>query len=163
MISLGPPVYNATCVGVYRSSVGLITMSFRLPVFNLSVNDWFASDSYTTAPEAVFAGNLSLARRTAVFTGAQPLDFLDLLVQWLLLPRGSEVGTLVLSPTDPDVVEVPAGSGKIYLVADGGYVGVGFANEHVAVQLVPLTAWLKTELSGSGVILGTWPDFPSFL
>ena len=139
-------------------------MPFLLPNFNLHVNDWYVSSNYTDVPSTTALGNLSTSRRTNIATFYDPADSVnDSQGQWLLTPAGSEFGSVTLNYVDPDVVEVPAGSGLIYLVLDTLYVGRGFPNEHVASLLVPLTAKLKGQMVASGIVVGAWPDFPLFL
>jgi hypothetical protein len=91
-------------------------MAFYLPVFNLSLNDWYLSQSSTDTP-TVYLGNMSSGRRTCLLDNGQPLDFNSALAQWLLTPSTSEIGTLTTNNVNPDVVECPAGSALYYLVA----------------------------------------------
>ena len=139
-------------------------MAYSLPSFNLSVNDWYISNDYTDFPSTTVMGNLSSARRTNIATFYDPADSVDdAQGQWLLTPKGSEFGSVTLNYVDPDVVEVPSGSGLIYLVIDTLYVARGFPNEHVANLLIPLTAKLKSQMTFVGISVGVWPDFPLFL
>lgn len=137
-------------------------MSFYLPNFNLAVNDWYASESPVDAP-TIYLANHSVGRRISSLGGITPDDFYYTLLSWLLTPSTNEIGTLLTNPSDPDVLEVPAGSGRYYIAVDGSYVGEGFANEHLAITLAPLTDGLKTYLAGYGVIFGAWPDYPAYL
>jgi hypothetical protein len=141
-------------------------MSFYLPVFNLTVNDQFLSEDAGVGVTP-YIGNFSLGTRINQNLGFLTLPTIFGISQYLLVPALSEVGTLVTNPDDPDAIEVPAGSGLFYLAVDGGYVGRGFANEHLSISCIPLTAALKAFLadpiSGLGLSVGSYPDFPSFL
>jgi hypothetical protein len=141
-------------------------VGFYLPNFNLMVNDWYLSDGTGVSP-TVYPGNLSLGRRINQFLGELYVPQLIGLTQWLLVPPLSEVGTLVTNPSDPDVIEAPAGSGLYYLVIDGGYIGKGFVNEHLGLNLVPMTAalqaYLADPISGLGLTVGAGYSFPAFL
>jgi hypothetical protein len=117
-------------------------MAFTVPTFNLSANVWHAPNTPPSAPDATVACNLAFGRRTSSYQG-------------LYSSTNEPIMSLLLNPSEDirgpqcvagaDVVEVPAGSGRIYQIIGVDDIGKGFANEHRAALLV----WT--------VAFGSWP------
>jgi hypothetical protein len=134
-------------------------MGYYLPDFNLAVNDWYISNSYANPPDEITIGNFSSGRRSSVWGYDTYTPWNVTVARQLLLPISAAVGTSLLNPLDPDVLEIPAGSGNLYLALDGMRVGVGFPNEHLVVLCLPLTLELLTGYPGHGV----WPAIPAWV
>src|SRR5690348_1186780 len=109
-------------------------MAFRLPYFPLTANVWHYSHWSGTVPPVLAPDLRPICN---LVPGRRDFDFTQNLSSYLLLPkdtdiRFSESGVWSgAAPTDPDLVEVPAGSGRYYRVWDVERSGAGFANEHV--------------------------------
>ena len=105
-------------------------MPFTLPTFNLTANIWHYATWFGNfptvipAPDATTLCNLAVGRRVS---GSTNIDM------WLLMPIGTDIRDKQKAPTaspQPDIVEVPAGSGRYYMVQTVDDAGKGFANEH---------------------------------
>lgn len=104
-------------------------MGFQLPTFNLTANRWFNGALVTNPPSSSFPCNLSRGERTAVpyldpGTGAFPGALM-----MLLFPKHTDVLGIYAGSFE-DLLEVPAGSGRYYVVYDVDDAGKGFPNEH---------------------------------
>lgn len=113
-------------------------MSFTLPTFNLSVNVFTGVFPFVT-PRVVTTGNLTPGRRVMV---SQSTAFLGAAgdlgpASLLLLPAGTDIRDASCNNL-PDVVEVPAGSGRWYQVGQVDDIGKGFANEHRYANVMKL-------------------------
>lgn len=134
-------------------------MAYRLPVFNLVANFWRFGNPTSGAPDAVAAANLAWGRR--IFTGDLASDPLATALPFmtLLLPTGTNVISDVDTNGSPDTCEVPAGSGRYYLVHYVDYIGAGFANEHLGAIIVripgggPVPAFGFILMESSGYVL----------
>jgi hypothetical protein len=122
-------------------------MAFTLPTFNLTAA--IRTNAATTgAPRLLTPCNLAYSRRIAnqlvsAVVSIPPGGFNPAI--YLLLPAGTDVRD-GLNSSGADGVEVPAGSGRFYVVTAVDDAGKGFPNEHrVAV------------LSKTGNVLGFWP------
>lgn len=111
-------------------------MAYVLPTFNLNVNVWRGPQTLPPggAPDLTPIGNLAAGRRLPFDNTSAVLDM------YLLLPAGTDIRSSI-NATDPDVVEVPAGSGRFYLVAFVDDLGKGFANEHRFAVLLQTGTW----------------------
>lgn len=114
-------------------------MAFTLPEFNLTCNIWrnplrFGIDP----PDVTSECNLAYGRRTALPNALWPANE-DGAVMQLLLPAGTDVRDLKCS-NNLDGVEVPAGSGRLYLAIDVDDAGKGFDNEHRIALLVGVSS-----------------------
>lgn len=102
-------------------------MGFTVPNFNLSVNIWRNASGPPATPDVVVMGNLAYGRRTNSVQGLYVADHEPVLQ--LLLPPGTDIrGPQCASLAD--WVEVPAGTGRIYLVFGVDDSGKGWPNEH---------------------------------
>lgn len=105
-------------------------MAFTVPTFNLTVDVW-NGPWLTKSLRMSVQGNLTPGRRVQQFW----LDFsipelvLGALQMGLLLPAGTDLRTQYQG-FPPDVLEVPAGSGRWYQLVDFDDVGKGFSNEY---------------------------------
>lgn len=121
-------------------------MSFSLPVMPLTCNVWrvAAGRPPVGAPAATFLGNLAWGKRVGVpSTGGTSTLGVVLMTMTLLCPTGTHFvsdANLVTA----DTVEVPAGSGRHYLVAFADYIGQGFPNQHIGALLVQYTPGVGT-------------------
>lgn len=118
-------------------------MSFVLPHFNLICNIWHGPNVPPAAADLQSECNLALGRRTSSFQGviSSPTEP----IMSLLLPPGTDIRGGMCS-SGPDVVEVPAGTGRYYTVVGLDDSGKGFPNEH----RVGLISWTTT--------YGFWPS-----
>jgi hypothetical protein len=146
-------------------------VNFRLPQFPLTCNLWRWGNAYTGAPDVVVKGNLtvrdyggvrSFVRNTNA--GATPaLGFTEeITCVTLLLPARTDVRwgpPTGPAGNQPDLVEVPAGSGRCYIVLYADDSGKGFPNEHRWAEITAL-AFSMAALSGNPWTAPLWP-FPT--
>lgn len=118
-------------------------MGFSVPNFNITCNIWRIASPPPAAPFSTEDCNLALGRRTSSYQGLYSSDREP--VMSLLLPPGTDIRG-PQSATGPDVVEVPAGTGRFYTVVGVDDSGKGWPNEH----RVALIAWTSA--------YGNWPD-----
>lgn len=114
-------------------------MAFRVPNFNLDVNLWRYPDVWTDPPSLQFKANLARGERD--YRGPQYPTSGTLMVSemMLLCPAGTDIRFEFGPPNDPDLVEVPAGSGRYYQVVVVDDCAKGFANEYRFAVLWQLT------------------------
>lgn len=142
-------------------------MAYRLPQFPLSCNIWRYSNWAGTIPPVNMPDN---AQFVNLIPGRRNFDSVVNLTSYLLLPFGTDIrfsengiwtGRL---PTNPDLVECPAGSGRYYTVWDVETSGGGFANEHIVASITK-----KSPFGGggsgppppgsiTGIGYSLWPD-----
>ena len=143
-------------------------MSFRLPAWSIVVNlwrwsSWEGSFLSLPAPDTISVANLAIARRRA-----------GRLVQvsYLLLPfdtyiTSSQTNNYDSFPSsDPDAVECPAGSGRLYTVIFTDYVSLGFPTQHQFAEIYkgycqpfPTNLGPLVQASYSGVVDGINTNF----
>jgi len=106
-------------------------MAFTLPTFNLSANLWRigGSGGAYAAPDLTVACNLSFGRRVEQRRTQQAVLTTNVLSRGLLLPKLTDIRA-TWNAHAPDLVEVPAGSGRFYGVEDVEDVAKGFTNEY---------------------------------
>ncbi len=116
-------------------------MAFSVPTFNLSVNLWSAPTKVAMAPTRSFLANLTLGRREAYSAGVWGDPGYTTFSMFLLCPKLTDI-----FPSDVavwgDVVEVPAASGRYYIVACVDDVAKGFQNEYRIAGLLEATAYV---------------------
>lgn len=116
-------------------------MAYNLPQFNVEVRIWYPDVPISAAPSAETTAQLRHPRLTldqAVFAPRQWTNDVPLTLCWILLPKN----TLLVKPTglaqraDGYIrctrIELPTGSGRLYVVLSFEDRVLGFANEHVA-------------------------------
>jgi hypothetical protein len=114
-------------------------MAFVVPQFPLAVAIW-TGPGHAGAPRLTTVGNLAPGRRILMqwwdwTTVGSPAINITLLVPALTDIRGWN------DPVSADVVEVPQGSGRFYIVDQVDDYGKGFANEHRFAILEQTTPW----------------------
>lgn len=119
-------------------------MGYTLPTFNLDVNI-FTGGVVTVPPRLTVKGNLALGRRIQLAMGIPGDTDGPSISMTLLLPPGTDIRDS-LNVGTADVVEVPAGTQRFYMVTTVDDIGKGFPNEHRYAMLVktvpsPLGAW----------------------
>lgn len=128
-------------------------MAFRTPTFNLSVNIWRGAGGgpyLYTAPTLTVSGNLSPGKRVtmqspaAVLSASRPTIFME-----LLLPAGTAISP-GYNGNARDIVEVPAGSLRVYHVMAVDDSAKGFGNEY-------RIAFLEYSTSGGVDFTPTFP------
>src|SRR6516225_6952205 len=107
------------------------------PTFNLTVNIWRNGGGPPAAPVVITVGNLSPGELN---NDAELMTTPHLGGMWLRLPFGTDVRDST-APAGADVVEVPAGSGRIYSAVWVDDIGSGFANEHRFALLAKTSPW----------------------
>jgi len=113
---------------------------FSIPTFNLTV-DVYTNGAYPpNAKRTTFPCNLQGGRAIRMSDAA----FVNGWSMHLLLPKGSDIRSFVTAGGQ-DLVDVPAGSGRHYLVMGVDDIGKGFANEFRWALLFPTNAF------------GSWP------
>lgn len=117
-------------------------MAFVLPTFNLNV-DVYTGPWSGKVFRAQVAGNLAFGRRVY----GQPFVDLPVGQSWqgsasiLLLPPGTDVRSGLLV-ANPDILEIPSGTGRWYVVYVVEDIGKGFSNEHRAALVGQISALL---------------------
>lgn len=114
-------------------------MSYRLPVFNVTVNVWRFVTPVTDPPDLSPVVNFNVGKRVGqmlegeVVPGIGPFGY-----SWVLAP----IGTVIIGDTDSggfgDTLEIPQGSGRYYHCMWSEISAMGFANMHVAALVVRL-------------------------
>jgi hypothetical protein len=118
--------------------------NYVIPQMPLTIGVWRFSNWASTIPPAnppdsTYEANLTPGRR--VF-GSDVVSASFLLVLAADDIRFSEDGLqLPFSGVNPDLVEVPLGSGRYYTVVDTEYIGMGFANEHQGIVIEKTVPW----------------------
>lgn len=116
-------------------------MAFTLPTFNVTAgiyrNARGSSVAFPTgAPDVSCVANLSSAKRIWF-----PDNSATVTSQWMLCPIFTDVRDGIHEQTlAPDWVEIPAGTGCWYNAAEVVFCGLGFPNQHIAVQLSIIAA-----------------------
>lgn len=107
-------------------------MAFTLPTFNL-VCDFYTGPWATKAYRLTENGNLAWGKRTlGIWGSAGDTSFSPAVYsETLLLPALTDVRSAALTGHN-DLIEVPSGSGRWYVVQAVDDIGKGFANEHRA-------------------------------
>lgn len=118
-------------------------MAFSLPTFNLSCNIWRATNPIGNPPDNVSVCNLAWGKRVSTSLLGGPR--VSVVLMTLLLPPGTDIRDASTQALQ-DLVEVPAGSGRIYIVLGVDDIGKGFANEHRAAVI------------GKDTTYGYWPS-----
>jgi hypothetical protein len=136
-------------------------MAFRIPTFNLTCNVWRTGNVVANPPDTNFPCNLSPGRRVLsaalgnTSTGASSPS----LLMEILLPARSDVRPAYIvfaSPTQGDVVEVPAGTGRYYCVQCVDDVARGFPNEYRIAILQPMD-WIGRSMYTNPNACPDWP------
>lgn len=115
-------------------------MAFRVPTFNLSVSIF--TNPGTGPARVVTMGNLryGLAVNVGGAVGGTNIQGFVSSFVTLLLPALTDVRDL-FNASGQDVVEVPTGSGRKYVVDHVEDIGKGFTNEHRSALLYKLGPW----------------------
>lgn len=117
-------------------------MTFIVPEMPLSVNIWTEDSGPPAPPRLTCAGNLAFGRRVSFFTDLGNASTAILGQMVLLVPAGTDIRD-ASTTSDSDVIEVPAGSSRIYIVVYVDDMGKGFPNEHrfAIIQKHPEFVW----------------------
>ena len=105
-------------------------MGYTLPTFNLTCNIWRPTAPPPAPPAVVSVCNLAYGRRVQISELSNPPAAMS-----LLLPAGTDIRDFWCAGVGGDYVEVPAGSGRFYIVGGVDDVAKGFANEHRVATL----------------------------
>lgn len=112
-------------------------MAFSLPVFNLTCILRHGNGD----PQINSVCNLAWGRRVQVSsTGGTNSIGIQAITMSLLLPALTDVRGR-LAPGGSDIVEVPAGSGRLYTAEVVDDIGKGFANEHRCALILQASPW----------------------
>jgi len=110
-------------------------MPYVIPTFNITCNLW--TNRIQSVPPRVAAAPCNLAwgkRVNVASTGGTTEVGVPLLTMTLLLPATVDIRGFK-SATSSDLCEVPAGSGRYYIVWWADYIGYGFPNAHKGAVL----------------------------
>lgn len=122
--------------------------SFPIPVSVWRFSNWSGVVPPASAPDVIDYCNLVPGRRQ-FGEGVNPSSYL--LCPFGLDVRFSEAGVFgPWPPVDPDLVEVPTGSGRFYTVADVEFLGLGFPNQHkeaIIVKASPFNVTYAADVS----------------
>lgn len=128
-------------------------MGFSLPAFNITCNIFTGPWNTAILRISGQACNLQYGRRGSHFADF-PVENEASQIMSLLLPPATDVRSTVCGYV-ADSVEVPAGSGRIYFVANVDDVGKGFLNEfRIATLLAASEAKFGTGSEYNGLF---WP------
>lgn len=115
-------------------------MAFTLPNFNLTCNV-FDAGVFVPPPRLTVACNLAWGRRVNVASGPEEgYGFTPNVSMSLLLPKLTDIRS-DRNIEGPDLIECPAGSGRLYVVTMVDDIGKGFANEHRCASLRQVQDW----------------------
>lgn len=128
---------------------------FIVPEFPLDCNVYPFFTTVVPVPRLAFVDcNLALGKRVQSYgVDRGSLGGCIGLPPTLLLPGGSDIRDNTTSPGAPDVVEVPAGSRRWYLVDDVEPMGLGFPNWHVAAAIIKMSSAIDGTFSAM-----VWPS-----
>lgn len=115
-------------------------MAFSPPTYNLVCNIWRYGGGPPSPPDVVCVGNLAYGKRESVPWRGDTVERSGRGAMWLLIPPTVDIRD-TKDPSGSDVVEVPAGSGRIYDVAWTDYAGTGFSNMHIFAELLDRGPW----------------------
>jgi hypothetical protein len=115
-------------------------MAFSLPSFNITVavysGPWLGgSFRFESLANYAFGRRVGVGVLGPADPTHQALTFESL----LLLPPGTDIRSGMCADS-PDVVEIPVGSGRWYMVFAVDVIGMGFPNEHVGAAVVQISA-----------------------
>ena len=130
-------------------------MAFSLPVFNLVCNIYTGPWLTKVLRVSDVPCNLAWGRRiSAKFSFSQPTESGNSLnaSMTLLLNPGTDIRSRPLYPV-ADIVEVPSGTGRWYIVFFVDDLGKGFDNEHRGAEL----AQLSDQMGGGEFDGSQWP------
>ncbi len=156
-------------VGLASLFRSVFLMAYTLPTFNLNVNIWrYGNDVQANPPDVTSGGNLVANYRGDQSPIVVALDTVANMqvrvkeVAWLmtlLLPKGTDVQPYMGGPVHNfgDCVEVPAGSGRFYVVLFVDDIGRGFQNEHRFAVISPLYGLLTAQAVFTGWNTPAWP------
>lgn len=108
--------------------------AFALPVFNLACNVWHNPTSrmdHLPVPSASVFCNLANGRVSHLpgWVARQPGTPPSSYQSSALFPIGTDIRDTSVHP-NPDIVEIPAGTGRYYWVVYCDDIAKGFTNEH---------------------------------
>lgn len=120
-------------------------MAFRLPTFNLTYNASATPFAYPvlTIPTPPYRINgavcqLTYGRRVNVgTTGGTNQPGVVVVANNLLVPAGADIRGFQ-DTINPDMIEIPVGSGQWYVCYSVNDIAKGFANEHRTGCIYPL-------------------------
>jgi len=124
---------------------------YRLPEFNLTINVWRFGNPTSDPPDLTPTVNFAWDRRSHSdgVDPAQPEAYFPLMT--VLAPTGTDIRGFVDNDSMPDTCEIPAASGRYYLVQFVDYIGCGFPNEHIGADVYRMPG--STPPPGDGFIL----------
>lgn len=100
-------------------------MAFSVPTFNLTCNIYTGPPAWPAVPRLSPVCNLAVGSKIrANLPGVHALSV------YLLLPALTDIRGPVNATPGQDFVEVPAGSGRTYVVLSVEDAGKGFSNEY---------------------------------
>lgn len=135
-------------------------MAFIVPTFNIQCNIWRHTQWVTTWPPIVAAP--SIANQDCQLRGytknltVNPFVIASNLEE-LVLPKGTDIRGPALNTTEyefwMEVVEVPSGSGRYYLVLAVADQAKGFSNEYRSAAITPTWTY-------EGTVYNAYPHWP---
>jgi hypothetical protein len=112
-------------------------MAFRVPQFNLTCNVWRLGNPVTNAPDLVTPAQLRASgKQSSGQVGGGVLYY----VPEVLFPAHTDVRDSQC-PGSEDTIEIPAGTGRYYVVNNVEDVAKGFANEYRQAVVVKSRPW----------------------
>lgn len=135
---------------------------YRLPTFPSTAKIYRVGRAPPAVPDLTSICQLQLGEKTGTVLGRTPGGAVSQGAMWLLLPAMTDIRD-VTAPAGPDVVEVPAGSGRVYDVLWVDEVGAGFSNEHRFAELLKRGTWPVPFPGGGGGGAAAGPVFQSEL
>ena len=134
-------------------------MAYKTPTMNLTANLWRTPNVVTAVPDRAFVCNLAYGRRTPTLN-MLTMFFVGTLTgeQNLLCPKGTDISGIWGNGAtfSQDCVEVPAGSGRYYIVASVVDIGKGFSNEYRLASIMQMNEQLAV-FSGNPWGAAVWP------
>lgn len=109
--------------------------NYTPPVYNTPINIWHDGTATTDPPDVEATVNFAWDRRghTDSIDPGAPENTIPFMT--VLAPSDTDIRGYVNTGGSPDVIEVPAGSGRYYLVHYVDFIGMGFPNEHLGCDV----------------------------
>lgn len=109
--------------------------NYTPPVYNTEINIWHDGTDTSDPPDATATVNFAWDRRghTDSVDPSDPGKTVPFMT--VLAPSTTDLRGYIDNAAAPDTIEVPAGSGRFYLVHYVDYIGMGFSNEHLGADV----------------------------
>lgn len=116
-------------------------MAFNPPTFNLVCDVWFTPNAPPLAPDQADVPCQLYYPKPTANDQVPGVANSWILPRYLRLPKLTDVRFVISGASYNTIVEVPAGSGRLYAVTDVEDVHKGFPNEYRSALIKPIGTW----------------------